>query len=146
MAESKTANIEFIEQRAFEIYQTLLAGPMQGFDHEHISLEAYRRAAAFQAVTEKVKAGTVSYAPQAAKPRQMVDVRLKRARPEGNEFIDILDSQGNPIIKQMPADPYAYCPNLPADHPANQRFVPEDGVSFASRVTAHRKAMKLSVN
>lgn len=134
-----------LEAKAFEIYQQLSV-TMVGFNSDHIAKEAYKRAAAFLRVADQVRSGELTIEPEKPKARQLVEVRLQRAKNDGSGFDDILDERGDPITKKLPADPHAYCPNLPETHPANQRFVPEDGVTFKNRVEAHRKAMKSGLN
>lgn len=134
-----------LDTKAFEIYQSLLQ-TMVGFNSEHVAQEAYKRAASFLKVASLVRSGKLSTETVTPKAREYVKVRLQRAKPEGVGFDDILDEKGEPIVKELPCDPHAYCPNLSETHPANQRFRPEDGISFKNRIEAHRKAMKVGAN
>lgn len=146
MSKETTASTitDTVEERAFAIYRDMSRA---GITHEGAALEAFKKAVAFEAVLNKIKSGELSADPVAPKPRKMVKVKLQRAKNDGTGFHDVTDlSTGEPIYKELPCDPHAYCPNVPLDHPANQRFVPEDGIPLQKRVAEFRKHVRASVN
>ena len=113
---------ELLEQTALAIYLKLSESRMRGYNPQAIAQRAFAEARAFVRVTQGIRDGETVAEPTAETPA-WVKVRLWDGS-RGTHGEPQLDASGQPATEVLPADRYAFAPNLPDDHPINQRFYP----------------------
>lgn len=118
-----------LESRAFDIFRDLASSSRgRNIRHSALAEESFQLAAAFNEVAAGVAAGTISTEPAKPAKRQMVKVPRMIAKPDFAGFEQVYDENKKPIVDEVPADHFAFCPNAPLEHPSNVRFVPLGGV------------------
>ena len=126
-AAEAAGKIEQIDQQLWEqtarlLYLDLMKGEMRGRDGKVVAQVAYSRARDFTLVTQAVRDGATLPEPQEELRPLFVRVRVWDAN--GQHGTPMSDDNGQPIYETMPVDRDAFAPNLPIDHPINQRYAP----------------------
>lgn len=138
------AECEALEAKAFEIFRDLVTTQSRGITEDELARRAFRSASAFQKIAAGVRSGKIDTEPvEPLKPKK-VKVKRMRAKYDGPGFDVVLDEHKNPIMDEVIADPFAYAPNLPADHPANARFQPIDGPTLQERIDQYKRDVALA--
>lgn len=137
-----------MERTALAIFSDM---PSRGYTPRDQAQEAFRRAKAFLEISDAVQSGELDPGPTEEPKREKIRVPRWIQNNEG-QWNPMKDAHGQTLTEEVMTDPYAYCPNLPADHPVNVKFRPQDGVSFKERQArfqadiAERSAPPVSAN
>lgn len=126
-----------VKEHALRLFNHMIAvNPNLSSNPRMAMLKAVRAAVDSQEMLESIESGDTRIHPEAVR-QEKVTVTLWQLNSGANGFDVMTDDgkpNGKPVTIQALADPFAYAPNLPAEHPANSRFKPVDGISFEERV------------
>lgn len=124
-AATKITDIDrnLLEQTARLIYIDLMKGEMRGRDGKLAAQIAYSRARDFTLVSQAIREGAAIPEPKQDSKPLFCKVRLWDGS-KGQNGEPLSDENGQALFEVQPVDRDAFAPNLPADHPINQRFYP----------------------
>jgi hypothetical protein len=124
-AQLTEVDADALEKAAMAIYLDLVKGEMRGRDGKLVAQAAYARARDFVLVTQAIRGGAeipTSVAPQSL-PVLYCKVTLWDLTL-GEHGAPVKDNNGRTVEEIQPVDRDAFAPNLPEDHPINQRYYP----------------------
>lgn len=129
---------------ALTIFTEMTRSLPPSYSVEHLAHAAFRRAETFLTIAGKVESGELSVAPiEAIKPKKK-RIQKYRAKDDLTGWDPVTDENGQPVMEERFVDRFAFCPNLPDEHPINQLFEPEDGKKPSQRVKEARAALAIA--
>lgn len=125
MAKDITSQVDqkLLEDTAKDIYLRLHEGKMRGHEPREIASRAFALAKAFAEEAQAVRDGKIVADPPKPDAPLYVRVHLWDGS-RGQHGERKLDENNQPIFEIQPVDRYAFAPNLPDEHPVNQRYYP----------------------
>lgn len=135
---------EALQAFAGQVFIDLSRNHPRGYDARSTAIEAFRKARQFLAVASEIDAGTLDIGPvESIKPKRK-RIQKYRAKDENTGWEPVTDDNGQPVMEERYVDRFAFCPNLPDEHPINQLFEPDDGRKPSVRVKEARAALALA--
>lgn len=114
---------QLLEVTARSIYMDLSKGELRNRDGKLVAQIAYARARDFVLVTQAIRGGAAIPEPAAPPAPLFCKVQLWDGS-KGQHGEPLADENGQPVFEVQPVDRDAFAPNLPKDHPINQRYYP----------------------
>lgn len=112
-----------LKRSALEIFiDRTRRGGLQAHEMRSAAIKAYQAATAFEEVSVGVFNGDIDVSPPAEPASRTVAVKQQDLGDNDTWTPRIDDKTGQPVVLDEPVDNYAFCANLPPDHPINQRF------------------------
>lgn len=131
-AAAPVANHGRLEEVALEIFSDATRNA-RGFDPAKVALDSFRKAKSFLDVSQAISAGELSAEAELVPPYEETEVPVLRQTTDEKWEPVVDEITRKPITEKRAIDRFAYAPNLPADHPINLRFKPQDGRSIKER-------------
>lgn len=121
-----------LEEAALAIFSDATRNA-RGFDPAKVAHDAFRKAKAFLDTSSAIASGELSAETEKPLPYEEIEVPVL-VQTTDEKWEPVLDPHTRkPVTEKLAVDRFAYAPNLPADHPINLRFKPQDGRSIKER-------------
>ena len=105
---------------ALNLYGSMLSSNPRGVDDPHLPQKAFRAAARFLADSDRIAAGELDCTPIKPAEQVWVDVEVMVQSKE-ERWSHVTDRNGRRVVQKMLQDADSFAPNLPLEHPINQR-------------------------
>lgn len=119
MAKDSVSGHTELKELAFSIYANEVKGKRAGFSGERVALESFRLAQEFLNIDAEIQTGGLSAERPPEPVAEFIEVDLWEQ--EGETWKPALDQYGRPVKERQLVDADAFAPNLPIEHPINQR-------------------------